>query len=116
MSFNPDPTKQAQELIFSRKVQMTNRPPLFFNENVVLKMTLQKHLGMFLDSKLIFSERLKTILQKTNKTIGLLRKIQALLPRAPLITIYKSFIRPHLDYGEMIYRVAHRNIPIFLWQ
>ena len=58
---------------------------------------------MFLDSKLNFSEHLKTIFQKTNKTIGLLRKLQTLLPRAPLITIYKSFIRPHLDYGDMIY-------------
>ena len=103
INFNPDPTKQAQELIFSRKVQTTNHLPLFFNENVVQQTTLQKHLGMFLDSKLNFSEHLKTILQKANKTIGLLRKLQALLPRAPLITIYKSFIRPHLDYGDMIY-------------
>ena len=60
MSFNPDPTKQAQELIFSRKVQTTN-PPLFFNKNVVPKTTLQRHLGMFLDSKLNFIEHLKTI-------------------------------------------------------
>ena len=103
MSFNPDPNKQAQELIFSRKVQTTNHPSLFFDENVVPKTTLQKHLGMFLDSKLNFSEHLKTIFQKTNKTIGLLRKLQTLLPRAPLITIYKSFIRAHLDYGDMIY-------------
>ena len=103
MSFNPDPTKQAQELIFSRKVQTTNHPPLFFNENVVPKTTLQKHLGMFLDSKLNFSEHLKTIFQKTNETIRLLPKLQTLLPRAPLITIYKSFIRSHLDYGDMIY-------------
>ena len=103
MSFNSDPTKQGQELIFSRKVPMTNPPPLFFNENVFPKTTLQKHLGMFLDSKFNFSEHLKTIFQKTNKTIGLLRKLQTLLPRAPLITIYKSFIRPHLDYGDMIY-------------
>ena len=58
---------------------------------------------MFPGSKLNFSEHLKTILQKTNKTIGLLRKLQTLLPTAPLITIYKSFIRPHLDYGDMIY-------------
>ena len=48
---------------------------------------------MFLDSKL----------QKTNKTIRLLRNLQTLLPRAPLITIFKSFIRPHLDYVNMIY-------------
>ena len=101
MSFNPDPNKQAQELIFSCKVQTTNHLPLFFNENVVPKNTLQKHLGMFLDSKLNFSEHLKTIFQKTNKTIGLLRKLQTLLPRAPLITVYKSLIRPHLDYGDM---------------
>ena len=77
-------------------MQTTNHPPLFFNENVVPKTTLQKHLGMFLDSKLNFSEHLKSIFQKPNKTIGLL------LPRAPLI-IYKSFIKPHLDYGDMIY-------------
>ena len=103
MNFNPDPTKEAQELIFSHKVQATNHPPLFFNENVVPQTTLQKHLGMFLDSKLNFSEHLKTIFQKTNKSIGLFRKLQTLFSRAPIITIYKSFIRPHLDYGDMIY-------------
>ena len=61
MNFNLDPTKQAQELIFSRKVQTTNHPPLFFNENVIPQTTLQKHLGMFLKSKLNFSKHLKTI-------------------------------------------------------
>ena len=84
MNFSPNPTKQAQELIFSRIVQVTNHPPLFFNENVAPKTTVQKHLGMFLDSKLNSSEHLKTIFQKTNKTIGLFRKLQTLLPRAPL--------------------------------
>ena len=103
MNFNPDPTKQAQELIFSSKGLTINHPPLLLNENVVPQISLQKHLGMFLNSKLNFSEHLKNIFQKNNKTIGLLRKLQTLLPRAPLITIYKSFIRPHLDYGDMIY-------------
>ena len=59
--------------------------------------------GLFLDSKLNFSEHLKNIFHKTNKTIWLLRKLQTLLPRAPLITIYKSLIRPNLDYGDTIY-------------
>ena len=66
MNFNPDPTKQAKELIFSRKVQMTNHPPLFFKENVFPQTSLQKYLGMFLDSKLNFSEHLKNIFEKTN--------------------------------------------------
>ena len=67
MNFNPDSTKQAQELISSRKVQTSNHPPLFFNENVVPQTTLQKHLGMFLDSKSNFIEYLKTIFGKLIK-------------------------------------------------
>ena len=101
MNFNADPTKQAQTLIFSPKVQMNNHQPSLFNQNVVPQNSLQKHLGMFLDSKLNFSEQLKSIFQKTSKTIRLLH--QTLLPRAPLIRIYKSFIRPYLDYGHIIH-------------
>ena len=58
---------------------------------------------MYLDSKSNFSELLKTIFQKTDKTIGLLRQLQTLLPRASLIAICKSFIRRHFLYDDMIY-------------
>ena len=44
---------------------------------------------------------------KVNKAIGLLRKLYNTLPRLPLLTIYKSFIRPHLDYGDIIYDQAY---------
>ena len=43
---------------------------------------------------------------KINKTIGLLRKLQNLLPRTALITIYKAFVRHHLDYGDILYDQA----------
>ena len=43
------------------------------------------------------------MLNKVNKAIRLLRKLQNSLPRPSLWTIYKSFIRPHLDYGDIIY-------------
>ena len=36
------------------------------------------------------------MLNKVRRTIGLLRQFQKILPRPPLITIYKSFIRSHL--------------------
>ena len=47
------------------------------------------------------------MLNKINKTIGLLRKLQNTLPRSSLLAIYKSFIRPHLDYGDIIYDQAY---------
>ena len=44
---------------------------------------------------------------KISKTIGFLRKLQNFLPRAALITIYKAFIRPHLDYGDILFDQAY---------
>ena len=57
---------------------------------------------MFLDCRLNFEEHLKIGVNKINKTIGLLHKFQKFLPRKSLLTIHKSFIRPHLDYGDVI--------------
>ena len=90
--------KQAQELIFSCKVQMINYPPLFFNQYMALQTPIQKHLGIFVDNKLNLSEHLKIIFQETNKTIGQLRRRQTLLPRPPLITIYKCSVVIHVPH------------------
>ena len=104
MSFNPDPW--SQEVSFSRMCQKLVYPPLHFNNIAVTQSTTRKHLGMLLYVKLDFQEHLKNIYNKVNKTIGLLRKFHNTLLRMPLLTIYKSFIRPHLDYSNIIYDQA----------
>ena len=58
---------------------------------------------MMLDSNLSYENHIKSILNNVNKAIGLLLKFQLILPWHSLITIYKTFIRPHLDYGDVIY-------------
>ena len=55
------------------------------------------------DLNLSYEYHIKSILNKVNKTIDPLGKFQLILPRHSLITIYKTFIRPHLDYGDVIY-------------
>ena len=77
-----------------------------FNNVNVTQSIYQKHLGIILDSKLTFENHLNMVTTKVNKTIGLLRKIQNLLPRTALKTIYKAFVRPHLDYGDILYDQA----------
>ena len=44
--------------------------------------------------------------QNIAKHWGLLQKLQNILPRPVLLTIYKCFIRPHLEYGYIIYDQA----------
>ena len=106
-SFNPDPKKQAQEVIFSQKSKAILHPPLEFNNNDVIQATSHKHLGIILDTRLSFEKHLETVLCKLNKTMGLIRKLQNLLPRTALITLHKAFLYPNLDYGDILYDQAH---------
>ena len=96
MNINPNRSKQAQEIIFSRKLSKVTHPPMFFNTNIVSQINSQQHLGVILDVKLTFEQHLKNVFNKTNKKIGLLRKLSNLLPRQTLVTIYKAFARSHL--------------------
>ena len=109
MTFNPYCSKQAQEIIFSRKLKKATHPPLLFNNNNVSQVNFQTHLGIILDVKLTFEEHLKNVFNKTNKMIELLKKLSNLLPGQVLVTIYKAFIRPHLDYGDVLYDQAFNN-------
>ena len=107
MSLNPDLNMQVQDVIFSRKLKEVCHPPLRFNNNNVFQASSQKHLGLTLDNRLLFDEHLTNVSNKLSKTIGLLWKLQNILPCPALLTIYKCFIRPHLGYADIIYNQAY---------
>ena len=70
-----------------------------------MKVDEHKHLGIILDSKLSFSAHLKSAISKTRKGIGLLNHLSKNLPRHTLNVPYKLYVRPHLDYGDVIYHI-----------
>ena len=109
MSFNPDPNKQAVEVTFSKKRIPMNHPPIFFNDVPVKNVQEQKHLGVILDSKLSFTSHIKSIISKSRQGIGMLRFLSKYLPRHTLNEIYKLYVRPHLDYGDVIYHIPHKT-------
>ena len=74
MSFNPDPFKHAQEVIFSCKLQKSSNIS-------VIQSTTQKHLGILLKVKVNFQGHSRNIYSKVNKTIDLLRKLHITSPR-----------------------------------
>lgn len=73
MTFIPDPTKQAQEVSFSRKANTNS--PYYVNKNPVMRSNSQKRLGVFLDTKLDFKEHLTNTFTNANKNVGLLKEI-----------------------------------------
>ena len=80
MAFNPDPTKQAVEVLFSRKNNEIYHPPLYFNNSVVHRVDSHTHLGLTLDSKLIFLNHVNEKVISTTKAVGILRYLRKYLP------------------------------------
>ena len=109
MSFNPDPNKQATEVIFSHKTNPANHPQLLFNDSPVATLTMHKHLGLILDEKLTFVHHVNEKISKAYKGISLIKRLYNVLPRKSLLCIYRSFVRPHLDYADVIYDRPHND-------
>ena len=111
MQFNPDPNKQANEVIFSRKLVSNNlsHPPVKFNNNNITRCSHQKHLGVVLDSNLNFNTHIDQKIKKCNKMIGLIRRLSVNYPGNALLAIYKSFVRPQLDYGDVLYDKSNND-------
>ena len=86
----------------ANKATKTNHPNFTFNGNKVKNSANQKHLGLILDEKLIFNDHITSKLTFVNKLTSTLRKLYHYIPRDSLVTIYKSFIRPHLCYADAI--------------
>ena len=111
MPFNPDPSKQAKEVLFPNKVTKANHPNIIFNGNTVQKSANQKHLGLFSDEKLTSNDHITSKLTTVNKLTSTLRKLNHYMPRDSPVTIYRSFIRhpsppppsPPLDYADVIF-------------
>ena len=56
MEFNPDPLKQATEMIFSCKKKKPDHPPIYFNGIQVVSESVQKHLGLVFTTTLSFTK------------------------------------------------------------
>ena len=73
------------------------------------KVSHQKHLGFFLDEKLTFKHHIDNTLCKVNKGIAVIKTLWHALPQKSLLTIYKVFLRPLIDYGDIIYDQPHNS-------
>ena len=77
LEFNPDPLKQATEVLFSCKKNIPNHPPIFFNGIVVAKVKEQKHLGLILEPNLSFSKHLSGKIKKAKQNLGIIKHLSS---------------------------------------
>ena len=103
MKFNPDISKQAIEVIYSIKYKKESHPMLDFNEVPVARETSTKHLAIILDDRLIFRKHIQEAITNAKKGIALMKFLSKYVTPVVLDKTYKMYVRPHLDYVDVIY-------------
>ena len=91
ISCNRNPSKQAQDIMF------------FTEDNQTISIINSKAFEDHLDEEFTFKHHNNEKINKVNKGIGIIRKLNNILPCHALLTIYRSSVRPDLDYGNVIY-------------
>ena len=101
--FNADPNKPAQEVLFSRKKKVEVHLTIYFNNIQVERTSYQNHVGILLHEQLNFKQYIDSVIPKLNTVISVIKKLRHYLPRKSLLKIYKAFLRPLIDYGDVIF-------------
>ena len=63
----------------------------------------RKNLGMIMYLKTNFQTHIRAAILKARRGIGLIRYLPKCVSRNVLNLSYKSYMRPHLDYGDLLY-------------
>ena len=103
MHFNRDPSKPAQEVLFSRKKKIQIHANISLNNIQVVRAPYQKHLGILLGKKLKFKQHVDYTIMKVSRGMSVTKKLRYSLPLKSLVTTHKAFLRSLIDYRDIIY-------------
>ena len=96
------PIKQ-ESFIASKKRVKPRHPPLYMGNTQIKEVDSHKHLGIELANDMSWKTHINTIVNKAYKRLGILRKHKFNLDRRSLDKMYKVFIRPLIEYGNIIW-------------
>ena len=73
------------------------------NNITIQEVNSHKHLGITLSNDCTWHKHIENITKKPWTRINALRSLKFILDRQSLETIYKSFIRPTLEYADVVW-------------
>ena len=73
------------------------------NNNELKQTTKEKDVGVTFDTNLKFDTHISTIVKKANQLAGLVRRSFTFLDKFTFLKLYKSIVRPHLEYANVIW-------------
>ena len=100
VKFNPQKT---ETLVISRKNIKPIHPTLYMNEQPLQTVNCHKHLGLFISNNGFWHDHIDYIVKKAFKRVNILRRFRMTLDRFSLERLYLSYIRPILEYADVVW-------------
>ena len=104
MKFNQE---KCKHLHIGKDSSIINNYQLFGKD--VIKDTTEKDLGIHIDNKLSFKEHINLKAKKANKVLGLIKRSFNYIYEPMFLILYKSLIRPQLEYGSNVWSVIYKK-------
>ena len=92
-----------ESMVISRKINKPYHPPIYMENAEIKEVSAHKHLGIFFSNDCSWHTHIDYIKEKAWKPINVMRKLKFVLDWKALETIYLSFVRPILEYGNTIW-------------
>ena len=87
----------------------TNKTYTIDGENINLT-TEEKDLGVTVDHQLKFQKHIGEQVKKANLTLGIIHRSFSYMDEEMFLTLYKSLVRPHLEYGCCVWAVIYKIV------
>jgi hypothetical protein len=105
VTFNPE---KSESLFITLKPNQVASPVYLDNQELKL-VTSHKHLGVTFNNTLTWNNHVDSICSAANKKVTLLTKLKYILDRKTLQTMYCSFVRPSMEYANIIWNNCSDN-------
>ena len=89
-------------MLVSLRQHCVNQPPLFFNINELTSVDCHKHLGITISNDLKRDKQIDDIIKTTGKKVDALSHLMHRLDRKSLELLYTTYVRPSLEYGDVL--------------
>ena len=100
VKFNP---AKSEAIVISSKINKPYHLPLKMNDQPIKEVTSHKHLGIFFSNDGTWHEHIDYITSKAWTRINIMHKLKFVIDRQSLEIIYTSFIRPVLEYADVVW-------------
>jgi hypothetical protein len=100
VSFNPQKT---ETMVISQKVNKPHHPSLIMNNQQLEDVKYHKHLGVTISDDGSWNKHIELVIDKSYSRLNILRMLKFRLDRLSLEKLYLSFIRPLLEYGDVVW-------------